>query len=206
MSNAAVPARSPQSAAGRQFDTAQLALADTRVAWLVCNHVRKLALQRVFGVSGAQANLLTFVLALGLADGAFETSRRLVGAPLGISGTDGVIGGFLLREGALGVAGPASKQMPFAGALLTAAVLGGLALPGLRRTTHRMRIAERRIREARLVRYAAARGGVASPASRGRNGGDPGRRQTPTTPAMRAPRPARASPVRSPPAGALRGR
>jgi hypothetical protein len=106
------------------------------------------------------------VLALGLVDGAFETSRRLIRAPLRMSGTDGVIGGFLVREAALGVAGPAARQMPFAGALVTAGVLGGLVLPGLRGTAHSMRLAERRIREARLMRYAAARGGAASPASR----------------------------------------
>lgn len=166
MSDVAAPAAGPRSVAGRQFGSAQLFLADARLAWLACNRLRQVALHRLFGVSGEQANLLTFVLALGLADGAFETSRRLIRAPLRTSGTDGVIGGFLVREAALGVAGPAARQMPFAGALVTAGVLGGLVLPDLRGTTHRMRLAERRIREARLMRYAAARGGAASPASR----------------------------------------
>jgi hypothetical protein len=137
------------------FGTPQLFLTDSRLAFTVLNHLRYQALNRVFGTSREQANLLTVVLLLGAADRASATARRIRGMRLGVSNAS--LGAIALREATLGVAGPSARQIPGFAALVAFALLGGLAAPGLRRTAHRMRAAERRVRRARIARYAALR-------------------------------------------------
>jgi len=123
-------------------------------------------------VSREQANVVSAVLLLGAADGAYEVARRITGTRLHVSGTDAALGAFALRGAALGVAGPSARAIPGFGSLVAFAVLGGLAVPGLRRTAQRMRAAEQRLRAAeervrreRIRRYLAARErGRATPA------------------------------------------
>ena len=140
------------------FGTPQLFITDSRLVLTVLNHLRYQALNRVFGTSREQANALTVVLLLGAADGAYETARRIGGTRLRVS--DAGIGAIALREAALGVAGPSARAIPGFGALVALALLGGLAAPGLRRTAHRMRAAERRVRRERIRRYSVARDGL----------------------------------------------
>jgi hypothetical protein len=67
------------------------------------------------------------------------------------------MGGYVLRSGAMGMAGPrATEVSPFA-TLVTIAVIGGLALPTIRRAAHSMRAAEHRLRTLRERQYASAR-------------------------------------------------
>jgi hypothetical protein len=146
------------------FGTSQLFLTDSRLVLGVLNHLRYQALNRAFGVSRDQANVLTVLLLLSAADGAYETARRMTGMRLHISGTDAAFGAFALRGAALGVAGPGSQAIPGFGTLVAVAMLGGLAAPGLRRAAQRMRAAEEglraaeeRVRRARIRRYLAAR-------------------------------------------------
>jgi hypothetical protein len=139
------------------FGTSRLFLTDSRLALAVVNHLRYRALNRVFGVSRDQANMLTVVLLLGAADGAYEAARRISGTRLRVSGTNAAVGGIAVREAALGVAGPSARQVPGFGGLVAFAMLGGLAAPGLRRTAQRMRAAEGRVRRGRITRYVAAR-------------------------------------------------
>jgi hypothetical protein len=134
----------------------QVFVGDARVAAAVLNQGRHLALTRVFGVPREQANLLTFVLALGAASGASATARRVVRKPLALSRSDAGMGGILIREGVFGIAGPAARKVPLAGTLLTVAMLGAL-LPGLRRTVHGIQAAELRVRRQRMSVYTAAR-------------------------------------------------
>jgi hypothetical protein len=133
----------------------QVFLGDARLAVAALNEGRHVVLTRVFGVPRAEANLLTFVLVLGAASGASATARRVV-RPLALSRSDAGMGGFLVREAVLGVAGPSARKVPFAGTLLTAAMLGAL-VPGLRRTVHGIQAAELRIRRQRMSAYAARR-------------------------------------------------
>jgi hypothetical protein len=135
------------------FGTPQLFLTDSRLVLTVLNHLRYQGLERVFGTSREQANALTVVLLLGAAGSALETSRRITGMRLGM--TNAGFGAIALREGAFGIAGPGARAVPGFGALVAFALLGGLAAPGLRRAAHRMRAAERRVRRARIARYAA---------------------------------------------------
>jgi hypothetical protein len=51
------------------FGTSQLFLADSRLALAVLNHLRYQALNRAFGVSRDQANVLTVVLLLATSRG-----------------------------------------------------------------------------------------------------------------------------------------
>jgi hypothetical protein len=142
------------------FDALSLLLADSRLVLTLLNQGRYAVLRRVFGVSREEANLLTFVLALGGIDVAYGTAQRLIHMPIPLSSRDAALGGFVLREGALGVAGPNARTVPFAGALLAAALVGGLAVPGMRRAMLNARAAEHRIRLARERRYSEARGAL----------------------------------------------
>jgi len=130
----------------------------------VANHLRYQALNRAFGMSRDQANVLTAVLLLGAADGAYAATRRITGMRMRVSGTDAALGAFALRGAALDVAGPGARAIPGFGSLVALAMLGGLAVPGLRRTAQRMRAAEQRLRAAeervrreRIGRYLSAR-------------------------------------------------
>src|SRR5204862_3622376 len=89
-----------------QFGAGELFLADSRLAFAVLNVARVRILQRLFGISPQQANLLTFVMAVTAGHTAAKTAGRVVSAPLRISGMDVAMGGFLAREGAVGGAGP----------------------------------------------------------------------------------------------------
>jgi hypothetical protein len=134
----------------------QVFVGDARLAVTALNLARHLALTRVFGVPREQANLLTFVLALGAASGASATARRVVRGPFALSRSDAGMGGFLMREAVLGIAGPAARKVPLAGTILTVAMLGALA-PGLRRRIHGIRAAELRVRRNRMSVYTASR-------------------------------------------------
>ena len=127
------------------------------------NHLRYQGLNRVFGVSRDQANVVTVIVLLSAADGAYEAARRITRMRLRVSGTDAAIGGFALREAGLRFAGPAAREIPGFPTLVALGVLGGLAAPSLLRTAQRMRAAEQRLRAAearirreRIARYAAA--------------------------------------------------
>jgi hypothetical protein len=145
------------AAARRNGDprAARVFISDVRLAAAVLNEARLIALRRTFGVSRQQADALTFVLALTAADATLRTAHRVTHAGLPSRG-DTAMGGFLLREAALGIAGPGARKVPFAGAFLAGAMLAGIALPELRRAAHGLREAERRVRTQRMRVYAAA--------------------------------------------------
>src|SRR3954471_24470530 len=138
------------------FGAGHLFLADSRMALALLNYARYRTLERWFGVPREHANIVTLVLALGAADAAYETTRRIVGAPLLPSPVDAAIGAIGLRDAALAVAGPADRSGPLVGSLLAFAVAGGLALPVLRQMSGRLRATENRLREQRIGRYRAA--------------------------------------------------
>ena len=135
--------------------TPEVFVSDARLGLIVLNHLRYQALRRVFGTSREQANALTFVLLLAAANSAYETARRISRMRPHMS--DAGLGTIALREAALGVAGPSARQVPGFATLVAFALLGGFAVPGLRRAAKRIRAAERRVRGARVRRYEAER-------------------------------------------------
>jgi len=152
--------------AGARFGTSQLFLADSRLVLGVLNHLRYQALNRAFGTSREQANVLTAVALMGAADGAYEATRRITRMRPHVSGTDAALGAIALRDASLSVAGPSVRAIPGFGTLVAFAILGGFAAPALRQTAHKVRAAEQRVRAAearvrreRIRRYAAAREG-----------------------------------------------
>jgi hypothetical protein len=139
------------------FGTGRLFLADARLALAIANHVRYMALERTLGITRQQANVVSFVLAVAALDWAYEAAHRVARLPLPVS-TDSAALGAIGLSGPVGrMAGPAGREMPLAGPLLALGVLGGIALPALRRATRSAREAESRLRQARIARYVQAR-------------------------------------------------
>src|SRR4051794_8867744 len=95
-----------------EFGAGRAPAAGRRVGLSVLNYLRYQALQRIFGVPREYANIVTAALVLGTADAALEASRRIVTAPSPPSTGDVILGTITLRDGALGVAGPANRQTP----------------------------------------------------------------------------------------------
>ena len=155
-STASVGARSDRPALDPKFGAGRLFLADSRLAFGVLNSTRYAVLRTAFGMSREQANVATVVGALVAADVAYETARRAVRSPLGVSATDVVLTGIGLREAALGITGPASRDTRLFGTLVAGAVVAGVAMPGLRGAARRIRAGERHLRQKRLSGYIAA--------------------------------------------------
>src|SRR4051812_50190069 len=107
----ATAATPPASARPSKHGTARAFIGDARPAATAANQLRLLALRGMFGASPAEANALTFVLALTAADASLRTARRVshLAVP---SRSDAAIGGFLLRDAALGVARTAPRAPP----------------------------------------------------------------------------------------------
>ena len=146
-----------------EFGASQLFLTDSRLVLSLLNHLRHQALGRTLGLSREQANVLTAVVLLGAADGAYEATRRITGIRPHVAGADAAIGAAALREASLSMAGPSVRAIPGFGALVAFAILGGFAVPALRRTAQRVRTARQRLRAAearlrgeRIKRYVAA--------------------------------------------------
>jgi len=146
------------------FGKSELFLTDARLALGVLNHLRYQALNRAFGASREQANVLTAIVLLGAADGAYEAARRIGGLRPHVSGSDATLGAIALRDASLSVAGPKVRAIPGFGTLAAVAILGGFAAPAVRRTAHKLRVAEQRLRAfegrvrgERIRRYADAR-------------------------------------------------
>src|SRR3954469_21315878 len=156
MDATAASGASPRAAAESEFGAGRLLLTDSRIAFAVLNQARYFALNRMFGTSREQANVLTAVLAVTAAGAAYESGQRMLRAPLRVSGADMAMGGFALREAALGVVGPGYRNVPGLGALVAFALVGSLGVPRLRRAARDLRAAEERVRARRISRFVAA--------------------------------------------------
>ena len=105
------------------FGTSQLFLTDSRLVLAVLNHLRYQALNRAFGTSRQQANVLTAVVLLSAADGAYEAARRITGFRPHVSRTDAALGAIALRDASLGIAGPNVRAIPGFGALVALSLI-----------------------------------------------------------------------------------
>jgi len=155
MDATAASGASTRAPAKSAFGAGRLFLIDSRIAFAVLNHARYFALNRMFGTSREQANVLTAVLAVTAAGAAYESGHRMLRAPLRVSGADLAMGGFVVREAALGVVGPGYRNVPGLGALVAFGVIGSLGVPRLRRAARQLRAAEERVRAQRMSRFDA---------------------------------------------------
>jgi hypothetical protein len=146
---------------------------DVRLVLAVLNQARYPLLRRVFGVSRDQANLLTFVLALGAANVTYDALRRFIRHPWPFDGPDTIMGAAVVREAGFGIAGPKVAQAHVFGALIAFAAMKGLTLPEVRRALHGLHVVEQRIGEQRKRIYGATVEQLKAerqPASNGRRG------------------------------------
>lgn len=106
-----------------EFGGGRLLLSDLRTAFLLANHARLRVIARMFGVSPEQANLLTAVAVLTLAQTAQAKARWLLRGPPVPSLGSGIFAGNAVGDVLRAVAGSPARDTPFAGMLLAAAVL-----------------------------------------------------------------------------------
>ena len=134
---------------------------DAGIVLLLLNDVRHRSVARIFGVSRDDSNLVT-VLAIGTAAvAAHGTAARV--RRVRPSGADSAIGGAVLRETALGIAGEPSRAMPFFGTLVLLALVGRSSRPALRGALRSTRGSVRRVATAPYRLRAFARGRHAGP-------------------------------------------
>lgn len=130
----------------------ELFLIDASAAFALANEARYRTLERVFGIRRADANLLTAVVTLMVANSVYEkvsTARP----PRPPSIPDIAIGIGTLRETIYGVAGPASRDTPLGGTLIALAVLGGLVRPPVVRSMRQARTSSQRVYRSFRTRY-----------------------------------------------------
>jgi hypothetical protein len=139
------------------FGAPQLFLSDARLVLGILNHLRYDALRWAFGVNREQANVVTFLLVVGAAEGVYEGAKRIPLMRPPISGIDAAIGAVAVRDAVLGAAGPAGREIPGFATLAALAALGGIVAPRIRRASAHAREVEHRIRTERIRRYEAAR-------------------------------------------------
>jgi hypothetical protein len=121
-----------------------LLLADARTAFILINHARKRAIVNAFGVSPEQANAVTAIGLLLIANAAHDRVGRLLkGAGAPTSG-DALIAGGAARALLGAIAGPAVDETPGLGTLIVLAVAARAAGPtairslrGVRAGSHR---------------------------------------------------------------------
>jgi hypothetical protein len=134
---------------------ARVFIYDARMVLALANHARYLALNRVFGVSRDQANLLTGVFLIGSAEATYATAKRAFRSP--IEASDASLAALALHEAALALGGPGSRKVRGFAPLVALALVGGVALPSVRRAVHGARMAEHHLRERRMRAFEAMR-------------------------------------------------
>jgi hypothetical protein len=143
------------TAPGSESRAARVFLYDARMVIALANHARYLALNRVFGVSRDQANLLTAVFLIGSAEATYAAAQRAFHSPF--EARDASLGALALQEAALALGGPDSRKVRGFAPLVALALVGGVALPSVRRAAHGARMAEHRLRERRMRMFEAMR-------------------------------------------------
>jgi len=147
---APVRAAEPPASAERAF------LSDARLALALLNRARYPVLRHVFGVSPAEVNLLTFVLALGAVNATYGAVRRVIRHPWPLDGVDTAFAGFFVQEIGFRIAGPKAREIDQFGALIAIAAIGSVTLPGVRRALHDIRVGAHVVGEQRMRIYGVA--------------------------------------------------
>jgi hypothetical protein len=142
---------------------ARLFFGDAAIVFMLLNDVRHRSVERVFGVSRDDSNLVTVLVIGSAAVAVHGTAARVWSIRRYASGADSVIGAAVLREAALGIAGAPSRAVPAAGALIGLALVGKSSHPMLRGVLRTTRESVRSVVTAPLRLRAFARGRYAGP-------------------------------------------
>ena len=116
----------------KNIGAGRLLVGDAIIAFLLLNEARNRIVERVYGVSREDSNVLTMFALGSLGDGLHGGAARVRGVPARLSVADPGIGAAALKETAHLVAGETSRATPFFGALLAFAVLARAFFPMLR--------------------------------------------------------------------------
>lgn len=134
----------PTLALAEKFGGDRLLLSDVRLAFMLMNRARHLAITRLLGpLPRDQQNLVTLVVALALTQTAHDRFGRLMRGPALPPAGDNLLVGGLLRDGLLRVAGSPARETPFAGGLLVLAIVGGAAGPSASKSLRAIRASSR---------------------------------------------------------------
>lgn len=150
------PAKTVPSTPSRRSEPpggAALFLVDVSAAFAVANEARYRTLEQVFGIKRSDANLLTGVLALTMANAVYERAHRPKPPGAQTAVADFTIGMGVLRESIYGVAGPASRDTPLGGTLVALAILVGLTRPPVAKSLREARASSRRVYRGFRGRY-----------------------------------------------------
>ena len=129
---------------------ARLLFSDIRVACLLLNEARHRTIERLFGVSRDQSNIVTLIAVGVLAEAAHDKAEHVLRGPGGPTRTDAALGSAALKGVVHGIAGPSSDTF---GILVAIALLGGLSGPALGRSLHGIRALSHRTRLSFNHRY-----------------------------------------------------
>lgn len=130
----------PHSGGGQQLAT------DAELAFVLINEARYRALNRVFGCTREQSNVITWVLLLTLAQDLSHGWQIIKSGPPIPPAVDELFGVVCVREALSSAAGPEVRDTPQLGNLLLAAVVLGSATPVLIRSVRAARAASHRVR------------------------------------------------------------
>lgn len=129
-------------------------LVDVRTGSLLLREVRRQAVTRAFGIPPEEQSILGTAILVGAA----VTVARGVLAPWPrLSGADAAMGGAVLNEGFRSLAGPPSRAMPLAGALIAVAVASHAVRPMVAGAAHEARTFGHAVRAALRTGYLAPR-------------------------------------------------
>lgn len=122
-----------------------LLLRDARTAFLLVNAARHRALERMFGISPDQANAVTVIGLILLAQSAHENLGRFLIKPRPPGLVDGFVLDASVRNVFRGVAGPTVADAPGLSTLLALAVLGAAARPIANESLRALRSSSQRL-------------------------------------------------------------
>jgi uncharacterized protein YcfJ len=125
--------------AGQSLSGAQLLVSDTRTTLLLLNHARKQVVVRVFGVSPEDANVVSAIGLLVIADAAHKATTRVLKSPRAPTLEDELMAGASIRALVGAIAGPAIDETPGLGTLITIALVGRAVGPTAVRSIRALR-------------------------------------------------------------------
>jgi hypothetical protein len=125
---------------------ARLLLSDARVALILVDEARDLAVARLFGVPRDKALLVTIVGVAAVAQALHDKAARFATVSPQPSLVDTITASAFLDELVHGIAGTRSRDTPFVGALVVIAILGatvgpvaGASVRAVKASSHRAR-------------------------------------------------------------------
>jgi len=122
-----------------------LLLGDARTAFLLVNAARHRALARMFGISPDQANAVTIIGLVLLAQNAHDKVGRFLRMPRPPGLVDGFVLDASVRNVFRGVAGPTVADAPGLSTLLALGVLGTAARPIAKESLRALRSSSQRL-------------------------------------------------------------